>query len=218
MSVLRIHPWEGTYFYIYVRDLFLLISNKINPPPSLSFLLFVKSLRMSKQCRLWGNLIKSINLNSFRVSSVRGICSSTLSFLANIPRGEPESELFHSNPRDEREAKDTRDKSALNIASTLQNITSLFQEKEWECWCGHKFRAPGIWTPCSATLCQAPKCPSPRYFIEGEGRSRLEREQRLGIPTTPLLSTNTTSTPSFESYFSDDPPEIIYMGSGAGKK
>ncbi len=53
-------------------------------------------------------------------------------------------------------------------------MTDFATEREWKCWCGHVFRAPGQWIPTSRTMCQAPGCPDRDFFISGEGAKRLE--------------------------------------------
>lgn len=65
-----------------------------------------------------------------------------------------------------------------NQQSPFGNMMGMFEEREWECWCGHKFRAPGEWVPCAPVQCMAPGCPNPGYFLEGEGRQLLERQDR----------------------------------------
>jgi len=75
-------------------------------------------------------------------------------------------------------------------------------EKEWECWCGHRFRAPGIWIPCAPVSCMAPRCPNPDYFIRGEGAVML-RQGMGGIP----LPSKELVAPSTEK-------NVIYLGDG----
>ncbi|CUI15014.1 Hypothetical protein, putative [Bodo saltans] len=50
----------------------------------------------------------------------------------------------------------------------------LFEEKEWQCPCGHKFKAGGEWVACAPIHCEAPRCPNPKYYVDGPGRALLE--------------------------------------------
>ncbi|EPY43653.1 hypothetical protein AGDE_00268 [Angomonas deanei] len=50
----------------------------------------------------------------------------------------------------------------------------LNDEREWQCPCGHKFRAGGEWTACAPIHCEVPSCPNPKYYIDGPGRALLE--------------------------------------------
>ena len=101
---------------------------------------------------------------------------------------------------------------------TLQSLSSQFQEKEWECWCGHKFRAPGIWIPCAPTMCQAPRCPNPRYFIDGGGKQKLEERARLGCSPSPLPSRSVGSDEVQNRISSQDLPNVICLSDGLEKQ
>ncbi|CCW63550.1 unnamed protein product [Phytomonas sp. EM1] len=57
---------------------------------------------------------------------------------------------------------------------TKQIMKTVFGEKEWQCPCGHKFRAAGEWIACAPIYCEVPSCPNPKYYIEGPGRALLE--------------------------------------------
>jgi hypothetical protein len=50
----------------------------------------------------------------------------------------------------------------------------LFEETEWQCPCGHKFRAGGEWIACAPIHCEVPNCPNPKYYVDGPGRALLE--------------------------------------------
>lgn len=62
--------------------------------------------------------------------------------------------------------------SVIQEASRLAN--SIFEEKEWQCPCGHKFRASGEWVATMPAMCEVPTCPNPKYYLQGEGRALLE--------------------------------------------
>ncbi|KAG5484261.1 hypothetical protein CUR178_07417 [Leishmania enriettii] len=61
---------------------------------------------------------------------------------------------------------------AWNEAKAM--TSKLFEEREWQCPCGHKFRAAGEWVACAPTYCEVPSCPNPKYYIDGPGRALLE--------------------------------------------
>lgn len=61
---------------------------------------------------------------------------------------------------------------ALSQAMAMTN--KLFEEREWQCPCGHKFRAGGEWVACAPIYCEVPSCPNPKYYIDGPGRALLE--------------------------------------------
>ncbi|KAG5506352.1 hypothetical protein JIQ42_07970 [Leishmania sp. Namibia] len=61
---------------------------------------------------------------------------------------------------------------AWNQAKAMTN--KLFEEREWQCPCGHKFRAAGEWVACAPIYCEVPSCPNPKYYIDGPGRALLE--------------------------------------------
>lgn len=61
---------------------------------------------------------------------------------------------------------------AWNQAKAL--TSKLFEEREWQCPCGHKFRAAGEWVACAPIYCEVPSCPNPKYYIDGPGRALLE--------------------------------------------
>lgn len=61
---------------------------------------------------------------------------------------------------------------ALNQA--MQMTSKFFEEREWQCPCGHKFRAGGEWVACAPIYCEVPSCPNPKYYIDGPGRALLE--------------------------------------------
>ncbi|GET86593.1 hypothetical protein, conserved [Leishmania tarentolae] len=52
--------------------------------------------------------------------------------------------------------------------------SKLLEEREWQCPCGHKFRAAGEWVACAPIYCEVPSCPNPKYYIDGPGRALLE--------------------------------------------
>lgn len=78
--------------------------------------------------------------------------------------------------------------NALTSQSTASNPSSLqemfaqaakmsskfFEEREWQCPCGHKFRAGGDWVACAPIYCEVPNCPNPKYYVDGPGRALLE--------------------------------------------
>ncbi|KAK7194581.1 hypothetical protein NESM_000376300 [Novymonas esmeraldas] len=61
---------------------------------------------------------------------------------------------------------------AWNQAKAM--TSKLFEEREWQCPCGHKFRAAGEWVACAPIYCEVPSCPNPKYYIDGPGRALLE--------------------------------------------
>lgn len=63
-------------------------------------------------------------------------------------------------------------RDAFNTALTI--TSKLFGEREWQCPCGHKFRAAGEWVACAPIYCEVPSCPNPKYYIDGPGRALLE--------------------------------------------
>ena len=60
------------------------------------------------------------------------------------------------------------------LASIKTQMEAMFEEKEWTCHCGHKFKAAGEWYPTEPASCEAPGCPNPSYYIDGPGRAMLE--------------------------------------------
>lgn len=60
------------------------------------------------------------------------------------------------------------------MSQAIQLSQKLFEEKEWQCPCGHKFRAHGEWIACAPIYCEVPNCPNPRYYVDGPGRALLE--------------------------------------------
>ncbi|CCW71348.1 unnamed protein product [Phytomonas sp. Hart1] len=60
------------------------------------------------------------------------------------------------------------------FGQTKQLVNTLFVQKEWQCPCGHKFRAAGEWVACAPIYCEVPSCPNPKYYIDGPGRILLE--------------------------------------------
>lgn len=67
-----------------------------------------------------------------------------------------------------------------SIKKVVDKISSDLgiEEKEWQCWCGHKFVAAGQWYPTEACFCEAPGCPNPQFFLSGPGRQMLEARKR----------------------------------------
>lgn len=62
-----------------------------------------------------------------------------------------------------------------SLMAEAQKIAStLMQEKEWQCPCGHKFRASGEWIATVPAMCEVPTCPNPKYYLSGAGRALLE--------------------------------------------
>jgi hypothetical protein len=62
--------------------------------------------------------------------------------------------------------------AAWNQAKAM--TSKFFEEREWQCPCGHKFRAAGEWVACAPIYCEVPSCPNPKYYIDGPGRALLE--------------------------------------------
>lgn len=62
--------------------------------------------------------------------------------------------------------------SVIQEASRIAN--SIFEEKEWQCPCGHKFRASGEWVATVPAMCEVPTCPNPKFYLEEKGRALLE--------------------------------------------
>lgn len=63
---------------------------------------------------------------------------------------------------------------AQAVNQAIAMTTKLFEEREWQCPCGHKFRAAGEWVACAPIYCEVPSCPNPKYYIDGPGRALLE--------------------------------------------
>ena len=64
--------------------------------------------------------------------------------------------------------------AAVSSISKVVNHVMEGPEKEWTCWCGHKFTAAGEWYPTESCYCEAPKCPNPTFFLDGKGALMLE--------------------------------------------
>lgn len=64
----------------------------------------------------------------------------------------------------------------------FDTILSEFQEKEWRCSCGHVFRASGEWQACEPLSCEAPRCPNPKFFLDGPGKSMLNKDGTVPLP------------------------------------
>jgi hypothetical protein len=56
-------------------------------------------------------------------------------------------------------------------------------EREWNCQCGHKFRAEGEWYPTEPCYCEAPGCPNPTFYLDGPGRAMLEGKSAKSTDT-----------------------------------
>ncbi|RNF27204.1 uncharacterized protein Tco025E_00578 [Trypanosoma conorhini] len=95
-------------------------------------------------------------------------------------------------------------KDAFNQA--LQMTSKLFEEREWQCPCGHKFRASGDWVATLPIYCEVPSCPNPKYYVDGPGRALLEAnpsgvklQEVKDAPSIPSSS----STPGVASRFNN---------------
>jgi len=64
----------------------------------------------------------------------------------------------------------------------FDTILSEFQEKEWRCSCGHVFRASGDWEACEPSRCEAPRCPNPKFFLDGPGKNMLNKDGTVPLP------------------------------------
>ena len=64
------------------------------------------------------------------------------------------------------------------------NDWAIWVERTWECCCGHRFRAPGIWVPSEPAMCEAPGCPNPKFFTLGCNKHFLEAGNK-GVITVP---------------------------------
>lgn len=60
------------------------------------------------------------------------------------------------------------------MSQVMTTTSKFFEEKEWQCPCGHKFRAPGEWMACAPVYCEVPTCPNPKFYLDGPGRALLE--------------------------------------------
>jgi hypothetical protein len=60
------------------------------------------------------------------------------------------------------------------MSQAVQLGGKLFEEKEWQCPCGFKFKAGGEWVACAPIYCEVPRCPNPKYYVDGPGRALLE--------------------------------------------
>ena len=68
----------------------------------------------------------------------------------------------------------TKDNNILSVVSrVVKSLEVADPVREWTCWCGHKFRAPGEWYPTEPAMCEAPGCPNPKFFLTGAGREML---------------------------------------------
>ncbi|KPA76076.1 hypothetical protein ABB37_08206 [Leptomonas pyrrhocoris] len=78
---------------------------------------------------------------------------------------------------------------AWNQAKAM--TSKLFEEREWQCPCGHKFRAAGEWVACAPIYCEVPSCPNPKYYIDGPGRALLEANPS-GVKLEEVNSSNSS--------------------------
>ncbi|KEG10323.1 hypothetical protein DQ04_03881080 [Trypanosoma grayi] len=60
------------------------------------------------------------------------------------------------------------------LSQAMQMTSKLFDEREWQCPCGHRFRASGEWVATLPIYCEVPSCPNPKYYVDGPGRALLE--------------------------------------------
>ncbi|AAZ13234.1 uncharacterized protein TEOVI_000093400 [Trypanosoma equiperdum] len=60
------------------------------------------------------------------------------------------------------------------VSQAAQMTAKLLGEREWQCPCGHKFRASGEWVATLPVYCEVPSCPNPKYYVDGPGRALLE--------------------------------------------
>eukprot|EP00744_Colponema_vietnamica_P011529 GILI01016219.1.p1 GENE.GILI01016219.1~~GILI01016219.1.p1 ORF type:complete len:141 (+),score=29.48 GILI01016219.1:83-505(+) len=84
------------------------------------------------------------------------------------------------------------------MAEAQKMANSLMQEKEWQCPCGHKFRAHGEWIATVPAMCEVPTCPNPKFYLSGAGRALLEASPQ-GVRLEQV-----------------DPSQTIAAGSGSG--
>ncbi|KNH08486.1 hypothetical protein XU18_1055 [Perkinsela sp. CCAP 1560/4] len=65
------------------------------------------------------------------------------------------------------------------------NDWAIWVERTWQCCCGHTFRAPGIWVPSEPSMCEAPGCPNPRFFMLESNQHFLLSGKNKGAIVTP---------------------------------
>lgn len=53
-------------------------------------------------------------------------------------------------------------------------LSKLFEEKEWQCPCGHRFRSNDEWLVCEPVYCEVPNCPNPKFYLSGKGAAMIE--------------------------------------------
>lgn len=75
------------------------------------------------------------------------------------------------------------------MSQAVKMGSKLFEEKEWQCPCGHKFRAGGDWVACAPIHCEVPSCPNPKYYVDGPGRALLEANPQ-GVRLKEVTSNN----------------------------
>lgn len=99
----------------------------------------------------------------------------------------------------------SRASSFMSLMAEAQKIAgSLMQEKEWQCPCGHKFRASGEWVATVPAMCEVPSCPNPKFYLSGAGRALLEASPQ-GVrleqvdPSRTIAAGTGSSTPSSSS-------------------
>jgi hypothetical protein len=98
------------------------------------------------------------------------------------PLAQMMSAMMSGLPKDLRQQRQVT--GGAGGANPLANMfKDMMEVREWECWCGHKFRAPGQWIPCGPMMCQAPGCPNPKFFISGEGRKMLDSGRSGPLPS-----------------------------------
>ncbi|SYZ63544.1 hypothetical_protein (plasmid) [Leishmania braziliensis MHOM/BR/75/M2904] len=84
--------------------------------------------------------------------------------------------------------------------SQAKAITNkLFEEREWQCPCGHKFRAAGEWVACAPIYCEVPSCPNPKYYIDGPGRALLEANPS-GVKLEEVVNSRGSVSPQEASF------------------
>ena len=57
------------------------------------------------------------------------------------------------------------------MSQVMTQTSKFFEEKEWQCPCGHKFRTRRVVGLCS---CRSPNMPHPKFYLDGPGRALLE--------------------------------------------
>ena len=122
------------------------------------------------------SLLQNIKKIVTRASSTSSSSSSSAAVSTQV-----QNNLSTTSNNNENESAFNKGITTLKT-KVFDTILSEFQEKEWRCSCGHVFRASGEWQACEPSRCEAPRCPNPKFFLDGPGKQMLNKDGTVPLP------------------------------------